>query len=67
MTKKELLRAIHKCKRVEAQTHLTEHDMFYVQVVKADLIWTIKRCDTRNWTEETFIANLDNDNVLWIG
>ncbi len=65
MDKKELLKAIRKCNKVYATTHLTEHDTFNIQVIKADLVWNIKQCDEGYCN--AFIARLYDNNDLYIG
>ena len=67
MTIKELLKAIKTCKKVYANTHLTEHDMFNIQIVKKDLLWEVEQCDVEKWNNDYFNAFLGEGNNLYIG
>ena len=68
MTKKELIKAIKSCKRVYAYcAGMTEHDGFDIQVIKSDILWTLKHTDTSEWTTDWFRARITPDNDLVIG
>lgn len=68
MTKKELIKAIKSCKYVYANcAGMTEGDGFDIQVVKSDILWTLKQIDTSKWTTDWFRARITKDNDLVIG
>ncbi len=65
MTKKELIKAIKSCKYVYANcAGMTEHDGFDIQIVKSELLWTLKHLDTSEWTEDWFRAVIRKANKV---
>lgn len=61
-TLKELKQAIRKCRAVYVGTLISKHDETYVQVVKADILFQIRKWDD---VELTY-CRIDSDNDLFI-
>ena len=61
-TLKELKQAIKKARAVYVSTTISKHDETYVQVVKADILFQI-----RKWNDvELSYCRFDDDNDLFI-
>jgi hypothetical protein len=66
MTKIELIKAIKKCNRVYGIIRLTEDDNSSVQLVKADLLFSLQDNFDNN-PNRLYKALLTDDNYLYIG
>ena len=67
MNKKELLKALRKCKEVQDICHFHQHFCMYIKSVKADVKWNINY-ETKNMEpEEVYHAQMLSGNILLIG
>jgi len=61
MNRQELIKAIRKAPVVYANVRLTEHDCWYVQVVKCNLLETLPHSE-----QVTFNAVVREDGTLYL-
>ncbi|MEK0336594.1 MAG: hypothetical protein QQN41_04070 [Nitrosopumilus sp.] len=67
MSKKELLKALRKCKEVKVVCHIHQHFCMYVKAVKADVRWNINYETKDMKPEEVYAVQMLSDDTLLIG